>query len=68
MGIPGRVRRLIEELLPWYDRQAEARHDERSEYIHQRSIDVRVANEKAIATGKDRIRDAYQMADERLRR
>jgi len=68
MGIPGRVRRLIEDMLPWYDRAEHARHDERSEYIHQRSIDVRVANEKAIATGKDRIRDAYQMADERLRR
>ncbi len=68
MRIPNSLRRLLEDLLPWYDRAEHARHDQRSEYIHQRSIDVRVANEKAIAVGKDRIRDAYRLADERLRR
>ena len=72
--VPGRVRRVLEDLLPWYDRAEEKRHDERSEYIHERSIEVRVANEIAVEIGKaeivkgDRIRDAYRAVDERLHR
>ncbi len=64
--VPGRLRRLVENLLPWYDRAAEARHDERSDYIHSRSIEVRVQSENVIKAGKDRIRAAYQLSQERL--
>ena len=64
--VPDRVRRLIEDLLPWYDRAAEARHDERTQYIHDRSIEIRKAVE--VLTGDDghrpgpseRIRSAYR--------
>lgn len=65
--IPVSVRRLVERLLPWYDPAAEARHDERSQYIHQHSIGVRIESERAIGVGRDRIRDAYAATDARIR-
>jgi hypothetical protein len=66
--VPDKVRRVLEDLLPWYDRAAEARHDERSDYIHERSIEVRIQNEEAITAGRNRIRDAYKLADQRVKR
>lgn len=64
--IPGRVRRLAESLLPWYDTASEARHAERSDYIHQRSIQVRIESEGVIRNGQDRIRAAYALSAQRL--
>ena len=60
--IPTRVRRLIEDFLPWYDRAAEARHDERTRYIHERSIAIRQEVERRMGAGesKNRIRSAYR--------
>ena len=62
--IPTRVRRVIEDLLPWYDRAAEARHDERTRYIHERSIAIRQEVERRIelshSKGAERIRSAYR--------
>lgn len=66
--VPARVRRLVETLLPWYDRAAEARHDERSDYIHQRSIAVRISSEQTIRQGRDRIRAAYALYGDGFRR
>jgi hypothetical protein len=63
--IPTRVRRVVEDLLPWYDRAAEARHDERTQYIHDRSIQIRREVEVRLA-GRDRIRSAYRLAGDRL--
>jgi len=56
--IPTRVRRLVEDLLPWYDRAEEARHDERTRYIHDRSIAIRKGVERRLAVGG--IRHAYR--------
>lgn len=66
--IPGSLRRLVETLLPWYDRAAEARHDQRSHRIHARAIEVRVESEKVIGTGRDRIRLAYQQYADGMKR
>jgi hypothetical protein len=66
--IPPSVRRFVEALLPWYDRAAEARHDERSNYIHERAIEVRVESEAVIGKGRDRIREAYQAYADGFRR
>lgn len=66
--IPRRVRQLVETLLPWYDRAAEARHDERSDYIHQRSIAVRIHSEQTIRQGQDRIRAAYRLYGDGFKR
>jgi len=66
--VPPRIRRIVETLLPWYDRAAEARHDERSDYIHKRSIAVRVESERTLKAGRDRIRDAYALYGDTFRR
>lgn len=66
--IPDRVRRAAERLLPWYDLDEVARHNERSDYIHDRSIQVRVEAEGVIRVGRDRIRAAYALVGERLER
>lgn len=66
--IPARIRRIVEALLPWYDRAAEARHDERSDYIHARAIEVRIESETVIGKGRDRIREAYQAYADGIRR
>lgn len=59
--VPARIRRLVEDLVPWYDRAEEARHDERTRYIRDRSIQIRQHVEHQIAIrGSDRIRRAYQ--------
>jgi hypothetical protein len=63
--IPNRVRRLVEQWLPWYDPAAEARHDERTQYIHDRSIAIRQEVEVRLAR-PDRIREAYRLTAERL--
>lgn len=70
--IPSRVRRFVEDLLPWWDRAEEARHDERSAYIHDRSIAIRQHVERSIpevrAVGAERIRSAYRRSADRLDR
>jgi hypothetical protein len=58
--IRDRLRRLVEDLLPWYDRAAEVRHDERTESIRRRSIAARVEVEHVIAARDQRIREAYR--------
>lgn len=55
--IPRAVREFIEHIVPWYDRAAEARRNERSQRIHDRSVAV-------LEGDRDRIRRAYrQYAD-----
>lgn len=73
--IPDRLRRVLEDAMPWYDRVAEARHDERSDYIHTRSIANRVESERVMAAGRievkagiARIRAAYALAAQRIDR
>jgi hypothetical protein len=53
-----RLRRLIEDWLPWYDHDAEAKRSARTEAIRVRSIAARREAERVIA-GSDRIRVAY---------
>jgi hypothetical protein len=68
--VPTRLRRLVEDLLPWYDRAAEARHDERSRYIHDRSVQIRQGVEQRLADPvfTNRIRSGYTEYDQRFRR
>lgn len=54
-----RLRAFIEWLVPWYDPAAEARHNERSHYIRERSIQVRIDAERRLADSS-RIRRAYR--------
>lgn len=70
--IPNRLRRFVEDLLPWWDRAEEARHDERTAYIYARSIFIRQQVERAMpevrAAGAERIRAAYRLSADRLER
>lgn len=65
--IPNRVRRFVEDLVPWYDRDEERRHDERSRYIHDRSVRIRQDAEVRIAA-MERIRYAYSHVGTRFDR
>jgi hypothetical protein len=65
--IPARLRRLVEFLLPWYNSAEEARHNERTEYIRQRSIAVRMDAEARLQ-GSARIRRAYREYGKELHR
>lgn len=58
--IRDRLRRLIEDLLPWYDRAAEVRRDQRTHSIQVRSIAARDEVEHVIAAHDRRIREAYR--------
>jgi hypothetical protein len=47
--MPGhRFRRLVERVLPWYDKPAERRRDQRTEAIRQRSIRARIHAEQVV--------------------
>lgn len=55
-----RWHRVIEAFLPWYDRQAEARRNERTERIRRDAIAARIKAEE--------VRAAYAAAGRRLQR
>jgi hypothetical protein len=40
--------RIVEALLPWYDRRREVAHDDRTEAIRQRSIRARIKAEEVV--------------------
>ena len=65
--VPASLRRLVEDIVPWFDRDAERRHDERSRYIHDRSVEIRQEVEARIARS-ERIRYAYRAYDQRFER
>jgi hypothetical protein len=54
-----RLRRLVEDWLPWYDHDAEAKRSARTEAIRLRSIAARREAERVI-DGSERIRRAYK--------
>lgn len=47
--IVSRARRALEDLLPWYDREAERRAELHTEAVRQRSIKARIRAEAIIA-------------------
>lgn len=65
--VPARIRRWIEDVVPWFDRVAEARKAQRTEAIRQRSISARIEAERVILEG-DRIRRAYRAYGDALDR
>lgn len=60
-------RTVVERLLPWYDAAEEARHNERSDWIHRWSIQVRMETERRLADPGS-IRRAYRPIGARVRR
>lgn len=58
--VPKRIRRFVENLLPWFDPAVEAQRAERTEAIRRRSISARVNAEQ--------VRAAYVQAARELRR
>jgi hypothetical protein len=61
--IETRLRRFIEDHLPWFDAQAERQRDRRTERIRLRSIAARVRSEKVIAEYRAAERKADAAAE-----
>lgn len=53
-------RRLVERILPWYDRDAEDARNRRTETIRRQAIAARIEAE--------RVREAYRVAGKRMTR
>jgi hypothetical protein len=59
MSVRSSARRLVEQLLPWYDPAAETIRNVKTEAVRQRAIRQRVHVERVI--------DQYREADDRAR-
>ena len=55
-AIVTRAREWLEDRLPWYDREAEQKADERTEAIRRKSIQARIHSEAVQAEQRLRTR------------
>lgn len=59
--LPDRLRQFMDDLLPWYDRVAQARRDQRTERLNAQSDAALKHAERVIASREpDRIRRGYR--------
>lgn len=71
MPLSERLLRAVERrLLPWFDREAADKAMVHSEELRQSSIATRIEAEKVIGqvSSATKIREAYRLTGERLRR